>query len=127
LGKRLHILADNAGIVGGPLVRDTRGYEAQFATNHLGHFQLRLGLLPALRAAAGARVVELSSAGHQLSDIRWDDPHFNVDYDGMLAYGQDRQRPVRRGPRSQMVRRRNPGLLAAPGPDRRHQSGAIAG
>ena len=87
-GRPLHVLVNNAGIMGGPLVRDARGYEAQFATNHLGHFQLTLGLLPALRAAAGARVVELSSAGHRLSDIRWDDPHFNDDYDGMLAYGQ---------------------------------------
>lgn len=87
-GRPLHILVNNAGIMGGPLVRDARGYEAQFATNHLGHFQLTNALLPALRAANGARVVELSSAGHRLSDIRWDDPHFNDDYDGMLAYGQ---------------------------------------
>ena len=39
-------------------------------------------------AAAGAWVVELSSAGHRLSDIRWDDPDFNTEYDGMLAYGE---------------------------------------
>jgi NAD(P)-dependent dehydrogenase (short-subunit alcohol dehydrogenase family) len=87
-GRPLHILVNNAGIMGGPLQRDARGYEAQFATNHLGHFQLTLGLLPALQAAAGARVVEVSSWGHHLSDIRWDDPHFETDYDGMIAYGQ---------------------------------------
>jgi NAD(P)-dependent dehydrogenase (short-subunit alcohol dehydrogenase family) len=87
-GRDLHILVNNAGIMGGPLVRDARGYEAQFATNHLGHFQLTLGLLPALRAAAGARVVEVSSWGHHLSDIRWDDPHFETQYEGMVAYGQ---------------------------------------
>ncbi|HEX7824677.1 MAG TPA: SDR family NAD(P)-dependent oxidoreductase, partial [Mycobacterium sp.] len=87
-GRPLHVLVNNAGIMGGPLVRDARGYEAQFATNHLGHFQLSNALLPALRAANGARVVELSSWGHHLSDIRWDDPHFERDYDGMVAYGQ---------------------------------------
>jgi NAD(P)-dependent dehydrogenase (short-subunit alcohol dehydrogenase family) len=87
-GRPLHILVNNAGIMGGPLQRDARGYEAQFATNHLGHFQLTLGLLPALQAAAGARVVEVSSWGHHLSDIRWDDVHFEGDYDGMVAYGQ---------------------------------------
>jgi NAD(P)-dependent dehydrogenase (short-subunit alcohol dehydrogenase family) len=87
-GRPLHILVNNAGIMGGPLVRDARGYEAQFATNHLGHVQLTLGLLPALRAAAGARVVEVSSWGHHLSDIRWDDPHFETQYEGMVAYGQ---------------------------------------
>jgi NAD(P)-dependent dehydrogenase (short-subunit alcohol dehydrogenase family) len=87
-GRDLHILVNNAGIMGGPLERDARGYESQFATNHLGHFQLTLGLLPALRAAGGARVVEVSSWGHHLSDIRWDDPHFETQYDGMVAYGQ---------------------------------------
>jgi NAD(P)-dependent dehydrogenase (short-subunit alcohol dehydrogenase family) len=87
-GRPLHMLINNAGLMGGELVRDARGYESQFATNHLGHFQLTHGLLPALRAADGARVVEVSSWGHHLSDIRWDDPQFETDYDGMLAYGQ---------------------------------------
>jgi NAD(P)-dependent dehydrogenase (short-subunit alcohol dehydrogenase family) len=89
-GRPLHILINNAGIMGGDLVRDSRGYESQFATNHLGHFQLTLGLLPALRAAHRARVVNVSSGGHQLSDIRWDDPHFTTEYDGMLGYGQSK-------------------------------------
>ncbi|GAB3330029.1 SDR family NAD(P)-dependent oxidoreductase [Micromonospora halotolerans] len=91
-GRPLHILINNAGIMGGPLVRDARGYESQFATNHLGHFQLTLGLLPALRTANGARVVTLTSGGHRLSDIRWDDPHFTSGYDlmGMLGYGQSK-------------------------------------
>jgi NAD(P)-dependent dehydrogenase (short-subunit alcohol dehydrogenase family) len=89
-GRPFHILVNNAGIMGGGLVRDARGYESHFATNHLGHFQLTLGLLPALRAAHGARVVSVSSGGHRLSDIRWDDPHFTTGYDGMLAYGQSK-------------------------------------
>ncbi|SDU87700.1 SDR family NAD(P)-dependent oxidoreductase [Jiangella alkaliphila] len=91
-GRPLHVLLNNAGIMGGPLVRDARGYESQFATNHLGHFQLTLGLLPALRAAHGARVVNTTSGGHRLSDIRWDDPHFASGYDdlGLLGYGQSK-------------------------------------
>ncbi|WP_026924006.1 SDR family NAD(P)-dependent oxidoreductase [Glycomyces arizonensis] len=91
-GRPLHILVNNAGIMGGALVRDARGYESQFAINHLGHFQLTLGLLPALRAAHGARVVTMTSGGHRLSDIRWDDPHFAEGYDdmGMLGYGQSK-------------------------------------
>ena len=89
-GRPLHILVNNAGIMAGPLFRDARGYESQFATNHLGHFQLTLGLLPALRAAHGARVVTMTSGGHRLSDIRWDDPHFTTGYDPMLAYGQSK-------------------------------------
>ncbi|WP_197373351.1 SDR family NAD(P)-dependent oxidoreductase [Mycolicibacterium baixiangningiae] len=90
-GRPLHMLINNAGIMGSPLVRDARGYESQFATNHLGHFQLTRALLPALRSAGGARVVNLSSWGHHLSDIRWDDPHFEVGpYDGMGGYGQSK-------------------------------------
>ncbi|TCO32927.1 NAD(P)-dependent dehydrogenase (short-subunit alcohol dehydrogenase family) [Kribbella steppae] len=89
-GRPLHILINNAGIGAGPLVRDSRGYESQFATNHLGHFQLAQGLLHALRAARGARVVNVTSGGHRLSDIRWDDPHFTTGYDPMLAYGQSK-------------------------------------
>jgi NAD(P)-dependent dehydrogenase (short-subunit alcohol dehydrogenase family) len=89
-GRPLHILINNAGIMGGPLVRDARGYESQFVTNHLGHFQLTLGLLPALRAGRGARVVNVTSGGHRLSDIRWDDPHFTTGYDPMLGYGQSK-------------------------------------
>src|ERR687895_2782412 len=89
-GRPLHVLVNNAGIMGGPLVRDARGYESHFATNHLGHFQLTLGLLPALRAAHGARVVNVTSGATRISDIRWDDPHFATGYDGHLAYGQSK-------------------------------------
>lgn len=91
-GRPLHVLINNAGIMAGPLVRDARGFESQFATNHLGHFQLTLGLRPALQAAHGARVVNLTSGGHRASDIRWDDPHFQSGYDetGILAYGQSK-------------------------------------
>ena len=76
--------------MGGELARDARGYESQFATNHLGQCQLTLALLPASRAAGGARVVNLSSGGHQLSDIRWEEPYSITGYDSMLAYGQSK-------------------------------------
>jgi NAD(P)-dependent dehydrogenase (short-subunit alcohol dehydrogenase family) len=90
-GRPLHVLINNAGLPApDELVRDARGYESQFATNHLGHFQLTLGLLPALRAAHGARVVNVSSGAQRLSDIRWDDPHFTTGYDGHLAYAQSK-------------------------------------
>lgn len=91
-GQPLHILVNSAGIMALPqLERDARGYELQFATNHLGHFQLVRGLLPALRAAGGARVVSVSSLGHRRSPLRFDDPHFNHGaYDPWLAYGQSK-------------------------------------
>ncbi|HEY0192521.1 MAG TPA: SDR family NAD(P)-dependent oxidoreductase, partial [Kofleriaceae bacterium] len=87
----IHLLINNAGIMASPLARDPRGYEAQFATNHLGHFQLTARLWPALVAARGARVVELTSWGHRFSAMRFDDPNFERrDYDRWLAYGQSK-------------------------------------
>ena len=88
-GRPLHMLVNNAGASGGP-ERDARGYETQFATNHLGHFQLTLALLPALRAAHGARVVNVSSGAQRFGRIRWDDPNFTTDYDGRAAYAQSK-------------------------------------
>lgn len=67
------------------------GWEAHFAINHLGHFALINRLRPAL-TTPGTRVVSVSSSGHFLSDIRWDDPHFrhDDDHDHWAAYGQSK-------------------------------------
>ncbi|QKG70683.1 oxidoreductase [Erythrobacter mangrovi] len=86
----IDILINNAAIMASPLTRDTRGYEMQFATNHLGHFQLTARLWPLVLAAApGARVVALSSIGHRLHGLDLGDLNFERrDYDKWLAYGQ---------------------------------------
>jgi NAD(P)-dependent dehydrogenase (short-subunit alcohol dehydrogenase family) len=63
----LHMLIDNAGVMLPDLQRTPQGWEMQFATNHLGHFALALGLHDALAAAGDARIVSLSSAGHRRS------------------------------------------------------------
>jgi NAD(P)-dependent dehydrogenase (short-subunit alcohol dehydrogenase family) len=87
----VHILILNAGLMVPPLMRDSRGYESQFSTNHLGHFQLTGRLWPALQAAQGARVVAVSSRGHQYGQIDFDDPNFERrPYDPRLAYGQSK-------------------------------------
>ncbi|WP_030186871.1 SDR family NAD(P)-dependent oxidoreductase [Streptomyces sp. NRRL S-813] len=91
-GRPLHVLINCAGVSApAELVQDARGYEVQFATNHLGHFRLALGLLPALRAARRARVVTVSSGAHRFGVIRWDDPHFATGgYDPNVAYAQSK-------------------------------------
>ncbi|MFG3281594.1 SDR family NAD(P)-dependent oxidoreductase [Streptomyces sp. NPDC048111] len=86
-GRSIDALINSAGVMACPETRVGPGWEAQFATNHLGHFALVNRLWPAL-ADGGARVVAVSSRGHQLSAIRWDDPHFRLGYDKWLAYGQ---------------------------------------
>jgi NAD(P)-dependent dehydrogenase (short-subunit alcohol dehydrogenase family) len=87
----LHILVDNAGIMAAPETRTPQGWELQFATNHLGHFALTTGLHDALAAAAGARVVVVSSVGHINADVDFDDINFERrPYDPWLAYGQSK-------------------------------------
>lgn len=89
--KGLHILINNAGVMACPETRIGKEWELQFATNHIGHFALTQMLLPLLRAAKGARVVSLSSTGHKITDIRWDDIHFRKGgYDKWVAYGQSK-------------------------------------
>lgn len=88
-GRALHILVNNAAAPPPKTVqRDARGYEVQFATSHLGHFQLTLALMPALRAAGGARVVNVSSGAQRYGEIRWDDPNFTAEYHSGAAYAQ---------------------------------------
>ncbi|MFJ8991858.1 oxidoreductase [Streptomyces sp. NPDC102279] len=90
-GRPLRLLVASAGIMATPLTRDARGYEAQFATNHLGHFQLVSRLWPALLAADGARVVVVSSRGHRFSPVDLDDPNFeHTPYEPFLAYGRSK-------------------------------------
>jgi NAD(P)-dependent dehydrogenase (short-subunit alcohol dehydrogenase family) len=90
-GNPLHLLINNAGIMWSPLVRDERGYESQFSTNHLGHFQLTARLWPALKQAGKARVVNVSSWGHHYSPVVFDDPNFEQrDYETLLGYGQSK-------------------------------------
>jgi NAD(P)-dependent dehydrogenase (short-subunit alcohol dehydrogenase family) len=91
-GQPLDILINNAGIMALPeLKRDSRGYELQFATNHLGHFQLAQALLPALERAGQARVISVSSWGHHFSPVLFDDPNFDsTPYDAWVAYGQSK-------------------------------------
>ncbi len=87
----LHLLINNAGVMACPQARTPEGWEMQFATNHLGHFLLTSQLLPALRAGAPARVVNLSSAGHRFSPVNFDDVHFDDHpYDKWESYGQSK-------------------------------------
>jgi NAD(P)-dependent dehydrogenase (short-subunit alcohol dehydrogenase family) len=88
----VHMLVNNAEVVAPPeLTRKGKGWEIQFAANHLGHFELALGLHMALAAAGQARIVVVSSGGHMLSPVIFDDIQFAFRlYDAGLAYGQSK-------------------------------------
>jgi len=88
----LDLLINNAGVMAvADLQLTPEGWELQFATNHLGHFALAIGLHDALAAAPAARIVSLSSRGHLRSPVVFDDLNFSSrPYDPWLAYGQSK-------------------------------------
>jgi NAD(P)-dependent dehydrogenase (short-subunit alcohol dehydrogenase family) len=90
-GQPLDLLLNNAGIMAAPLVRVARDIESQFATNHVGHFELAIRLWPALRRAQAPRIVSLSSLGHRRAAVDFEDWNFERrPYDRWQAYGQSK-------------------------------------
>jgi NAD(P)-dependent dehydrogenase (short-subunit alcohol dehydrogenase family) len=88
----LDILVNNAGVMAVPeLTMSNSGHELQFASNHLGHFALAIGLHASLAAGGSARIVSVSSAGHLLSPVVFDDIDYAFRYyDPFGAYGQSK-------------------------------------
>src|SRR5690606_10115985 len=81
----------SAGIMAVPLQHDANGRELQFSTNFLGVYRLTAKLWPALKAAGEARTIVVTSRGHRLSDIHWDDLDYKErPYDKWEAYGQSK-------------------------------------
>jgi NAD(P)-dependent dehydrogenase (short-subunit alcohol dehydrogenase family) len=88
-GRPLHLLIHNAGIMFVPLRRNSRGLESQLATNYAAPFQLTARLWEALKKARGARIINVSSLGHQFAPFDFDDPNFERrGYETLAAYGQ---------------------------------------
>jgi len=53
IAPAIHVLMNNAGVMFTPFGRTADGFEIQFGTNHLGHFELTRLLIPQLLAAGG--------------------------------------------------------------------------
>lgn len=86
---RLNLLINNAGVMACPESKTADGFEMQFGSNHLGHFYMTCLIMPALLNAAPARIVSLSSLGHRVSPVVFDDINFeNRPYDRWVSYGQ---------------------------------------
>jgi NAD(P)-dependent dehydrogenase (short-subunit alcohol dehydrogenase family) len=87
--KPFDVIIANAGVMACPQGKTQDGFETQFGTNHLGHFVFVNRLVPLLKS--GARVVTLSSAGHQFSDVNLEDPNFeHTPYQAFMAYGRSK-------------------------------------
>ena len=94
--RPLNILINNAGVLAASKSQTVDGFETDFGTNHVGHFALTLGLIPALidgykQSGKKSRVISVSSMAHVISDIIYDDVNFtNREWDLFSAYGQSK-------------------------------------
>jgi NAD(P)-dependent dehydrogenase (short-subunit alcohol dehydrogenase family) len=87
----VHVLVNNAGVMALPEQHTPEGWEMQFATNHVGHFALAVGLHDALAADGAARIVSVSSSAHLRSPVVFEDIHFvRRPYEPILAYAQSK-------------------------------------
>ncbi|MCP1133627.1 oxidoreductase [Paenibacillus polysaccharolyticus] len=88
---RLDILINNAGIMFPPYSKTVDGFENQFGTNHLGHFALTGLLMPLLKKTEGSRIVVLSSLGHTMGKLDFEDLNWEArKYDTQKAYGDSK-------------------------------------
>jgi NAD(P)-dependent dehydrogenase (short-subunit alcohol dehydrogenase family) len=89
-GDTFDVVIANAGVMAVPEKRETvDGFELQFGTNHLGHFVLVNRIAALIKD--GGRLVNLSSRGHQGSDVNLDDPDFErTEYTPFGAYGRSK-------------------------------------
>jgi NAD(P)-dependent dehydrogenase (short-subunit alcohol dehydrogenase family) len=117
-GKAFDVVIANAGVMATAFGNTLDGFETQFATNHLGHFVLVNRIAPLIRN--GGRLINLSSAGHRISNVDLEDPNFKrTPYDPLVAYGRSKtanilfavafdQRHRKRGVRAAAV---HPGVI----------------
>jgi NAD(P)-dependent dehydrogenase (short-subunit alcohol dehydrogenase family) len=88
-GEKFDLVIANAGVMATPFGKTADGFETQFGTNHLGHFVLVNRIASLMKK--GARLVNLSSAGHRFSDVDLEDPNFeHTPYTEFGAYGRSK-------------------------------------
>lgn len=89
--SRLDLLINNAGVMIPPYSKTTDGFELQFGTNHLGHFALTGLLIDLLKNTSGSRVVNVSSMGHKMGNIDFNDLNWEKRrYKKWQAYGDSK-------------------------------------
>lgn len=74
----IDVLVNNAGIMAVEYQLSEDGVESQFATNHLGPFLFTNLIMNKIVQSHSPRIVMVSSDGHRLGPIRFDDYNFDV-------------------------------------------------
>ena len=93
--EAIDLLFNNAGVMDVPERRTTAdGFELTFGTNHLGHFALTAGLMPALRRSPAARIVTVSAIAASWRRGRLEDLMSERRYRGMRAYAKSKRANV---------------------------------
>jgi NAD(P)-dependent dehydrogenase (short-subunit alcohol dehydrogenase family) len=87
---RLDVLINNAGVINGSRTLTPDGLESTFALNHLAYFLLTHELMDLLKASAPARIINVSSMGHKLGTIAFDDLQAERGYESLRAYNQSK-------------------------------------
>ena len=88
-GQFFDVIIANAGVMATPFSYTVDHFERQFGTNHLGHFVLVNRIAPLIRK--GGRLINLSSAGHRMSNVNLEDPNFErTPYEPFTAYGRSK-------------------------------------
>ncbi|NNC51939.1 MAG: SDR family NAD(P)-dependent oxidoreductase [Erythrobacter sp.] len=89
--EKIDLLINNAGVMACDEAKTADGFEMQFGTNHIGHFLLTNLLMPLVQKGENPRIVNLSSRGHHICPVDFDDIHFERrDYDKWVSYGQSK-------------------------------------
>jgi len=89
--EKIDLLINNAGVMACDFAHTEDGFERQFGVNHLGHFVLTNRLMPLLEKGERVRIVNLSSRGHHIAPVDFDDPNFeDREYDKWRSYGQSK-------------------------------------
>jgi NAD(P)-dependent dehydrogenase (short-subunit alcohol dehydrogenase family) len=88
--SRLHVLINNAGVFNLARRETVDGLEMTFAVNQLAPFLLTNLLLDVIKASTPARIVNVSSAAHEVGYIKLDDLQSEQHYRSMRAYGQSK-------------------------------------
>jgi protochlorophyllide reductase len=88
--RPLDLLINNAGLMALDESKTVDGFETQFGVNHLGHFALTHDLLPVLSPTFGSRIVTMSSMGHRMGRMHFEDLMFTEKYDRWKPYFQSK-------------------------------------
>ncbi len=84
---KLDVLINNAGFIAEKKEMTTDGFESMFGINHLGYFLTTHYLMPYLKKAPKARIVNVASVAHRFAQLDWKNLNAEKSFSSMRTYG----------------------------------------